>query len=44
VDLCEFKASMVYRGNSRTARVTQRDPVSNKQTNNPKWIIPEENP
>ena len=25
---CEFKASMLYRGNSKTARATQRDPVS----------------
>ena len=29
VDLCEFKASLVYRASSRTARaVTQRNPVS----------------
>ena len=29
VDLCEFKASLVYRESSRTARtVTQRNPVS----------------
>ena len=28
-DLCEFKASLVYRGSSRTARdATQRNPVS----------------
>jgi hypothetical protein len=26
-DLCEFKASLVYRESSRTARVTQRNPV-----------------
>jgi hypothetical protein len=25
VDLCEFKASLIYRGNSRTARATQRN-------------------
>jgi hypothetical protein len=33
VDLCEFKASLVYRVNSRTARATLRNPVSktNKQ-------------
>jgi hypothetical protein len=30
-DLCEFEASLVYRVNSRTARATQRNPVS-KQT------------
>jgi hypothetical protein len=33
VDLCEFKASVVYRVSSRTARATQRNPVSkNKKT------------
>jgi hypothetical protein len=33
--ISEFKASLVYRVNSRTARATQRNPVSNnKQTNN----------
>jgi hypothetical protein len=30
-DLCEFKASLVYRVNFRTARATQRNPVSTKQ-------------
>jgi hypothetical protein len=28
VDLCKFKASMVYRASSRTARDTQKNPVS----------------
>ena len=28
VDLCEFKATLVYRVSSKTARVTQRNPVS----------------
>jgi hypothetical protein len=28
-----FEASLVYRESSRTARVTQRNPVSRKQTN-----------
>jgi hypothetical protein len=28
-----FKASLVLRVSSRTARATQRNPVSNKQTN-----------
>ena len=28
VGLCEFKAIMVYRASSRTARATQRNPVS----------------
>lgn len=31
-DLCEFKASMIYRASCRTVRVvTQRDPGSKKQ-------------
>jgi hypothetical protein len=29
----EFEASLVYRVSSRTARATQRNPVSKKQTN-----------
>ena len=33
VDLCEFKASLVYRVSSRTARtVTQRNTVSKNKT------------
>jgi hypothetical protein len=32
--ISEFKATLVYRVNSRTARATQRHPVSNKQTKN----------
>ena len=28
VDLCEFETSLVYRASSRTARATQRSPVS----------------
>jgi hypothetical protein len=32
VDLCEFKASLVYRTSSRIARDTQRNPVSKNQT------------
>jgi len=32
VDLCEFQASLVYRVTSRTARATQRNPVSKKET------------
>ena len=31
VDLCEFKDSLVYRGSSRTAKDTQRNPVSKSQ-------------
>jgi hypothetical protein len=35
--ISEFQASLVYRVNSRTARATQRNPVSkNKQTNKTK--------
>jgi hypothetical protein len=30
-DLCEFKAILVYRVNFRTARATQRNPVSKKK-------------
>ena len=33
MDLCEFKASLVYRASSRTARATQKNPVSKNQTN-----------
>ena len=31
VGLCEFKTSLVYRVSSRTARATQRNPVSKNQ-------------
>jgi ribosomal protein L12E/L44/L45/RPP1/RPP2 len=31
VDLCEFQANLVYRASSRTARATQRNPVSEDQ-------------
>jgi flagellar biosynthesis/type III secretory pathway protein FliH len=31
VDLYEFEASLVYKVSSRTARVTQRNPVSKNQ-------------
>jgi hypothetical protein len=30
--ISEFETSVVYRVSSRTARATQRNPVSNKQT------------
>ena len=30
-DLCEFKASLIYKVSSRTIRSTQRNPVSKKQ-------------
>ena len=31
VNICEIKASLVYRVSSRIARATQRNPVSKKQ-------------
>ena len=31
VDLCEFKANLLYRASPRTARDTQRNPVSKNQ-------------
>ena len=31
MDLCEFKASVVYRESSRTASATQKNPVSKYQ-------------
>jgi hypothetical protein len=31
VDLCEFETSLVYRGSSRTAKATQRNPVLKNQ-------------
>ena len=31
MDLYEFKASLVYKSGSKTARGTWRDPVSNRQ-------------
>ena len=34
--ISEFGASLVYRVSSRTARATQRNPVSKKQTNKTK--------
>jgi hypothetical protein len=33
VDLYEFKASLVYRVSSRTARATQRNPVLKNKSN-----------
>ena len=38
-DLCEFKASLVYRVSSRAAKSRQRDPVSKNQKTT-KRIIP----
>jgi hypothetical protein len=34
--ISEFKASLVYKVSSRTARATQRNPVSKKKTKNKK--------
>lgn len=33
MDICEFKASLVYRVNFRTAVAIQRNPVSKDKTN-----------
>jgi len=35
--ISEFKASLVYRVSSRTARATQRNPVSKKTKQNKRW-------
>jgi hypothetical protein len=52
--ISEFKASLVYRVSSKTARATQRNPVSKtktkttkakaKQTKNPKQTNKQKNP
>jgi hypothetical protein len=34
--ISEFEASLIYRVSSRTARATQRNPVSKKKTNQTK--------
>ena len=34
--ISEFKVNLVYRASSRTARVTQRNPVAKKNKNKPK--------
>lgn len=31
MDICEFKTSLLYRVNSRTAKTTQRNPVGKKE-------------
>jgi hypothetical protein len=36
VDFCEFKDSLVYRGSSRTAKATEKNPVSEKPKPKPK--------
>jgi hypothetical protein len=36
--LCEFKASLVYRVSSRTARATQRKPVVGNKTDVEQWF------
>ena len=33
VDLCEFEASLAYGASSRTARATQRNPISEEKKN-----------
>jgi hypothetical protein len=37
--ISEFKASLVYRVSSRTARATQRNPVSKKKKNKFSFIL-----
>ena len=32
VDLCEFEVNLVYTASSRTAKTTQRNPVSKNKT------------
>ena len=34
MDLCEFKASLVYKASSRMRRATQRNPVAKQNNNN----------
>lgn len=36
VDICEFEASLVYKGHSSIARATQRNPVLKKPKQNKK--------
>jgi hypothetical protein len=39
VDLCESETCLVYRASSRTARATQRNPVSGgKKDESSKWV------
>jgi hypothetical protein len=37
--LCKFETSLVYRGSSRTARLTQRNPVSRKKGQGPTMYL-----
>ena len=37
--ISEFEASLVYKVSSRTARVKQRNPVSENKTKNPKLVL-----
>jgi hypothetical protein len=36
-DLCEFKASLVHRRSSRTAKVREKNPVSKQTTTKDNW-------
>jgi hypothetical protein len=38
--ISEFKASLVYKVSSRTARATQRNPVSKKEKKKKKYLHP----
>lgn len=39
VNLCKFKASLVYTANSRTAYITQRNPISKRKKKQFKKIL-----
>jgi hypothetical protein len=41
--ISEFEASLVYRVSSRTARATQRNPVSKNQKKKKKLVVVEKN-
>jgi hypothetical protein len=41
MNLCELEASLVYKVSSRIAMATQRNPISNTQTNKTKESINE---
>lgn len=38
VDVCEFKASLIYRVSARTVRATQKNPISKRITKNPNKV------
>jgi hypothetical protein len=40
LDVCEFEAILVYKVSSRTARATQKNPVSREKKVPPLFVIP----